>query len=393
MKRENISEVIENINPKYVEEATEYKGKKLSHRMMWYKWGAAAACLILLVLGGIKVLPLLPESLALQLKYKHQIMRAESYIEWPWEYKTNAEKYHTLRYDGREYDIKNINPVSEAVLEECLGMGEAEGIDSYTETKHTEVFEVYKISGVSEQKLVAAGRNGEYYVYRINGVEKPVTFGELMQVYGLQENLEFSRYQICEGYKGKGYYDLLNDDYIWQILSGCETALLDDSVDSFDRSNRNYLSFTATSDALGVYKRVVYISEDGYIATNVFDYSHIYFIGTDAAGKIIEYAKNNAIKGEAEAYELTVAGEVAEIGDGYVLLDDSVLCRRKADGTVYKIATNDFRMQRCIEFAGIKTGDLVVVNYKGEISPSNEVNGAYSMSRGTLVDGDLAVPE
>lgn len=391
MKRENISEVIENIDSKYVEEATEYKGKKASYRMTWYKWGVAAACLVLLVLGGIKII--LPGLLSSQLKYKHQIMGAESAIEWPWEYKTMAEKYHTLRYDGREYNIKNMNPVSEAVLEERLGTGEAEGVDSYTETKYTEAFEVYKISGVSEQKLVAAGRNGEYYVYRINGVEKPATFGELMQIYGLQENLEFSSYQICEGYKGKGYYDLFNDDYIWQILSGCETALLDDSVDSFDRSNRNYLSFTATSDALGVYKRVVYISEDGCFATNVFDYSHIYFIGTDAAGKIIEYAKNNAIKGEAEAYELTVAGEVAEIGDGYVLLDDSVLCRRKADGTVYKIATNDFRMQRCIEFAGIKTGDLVVVNYKGEISPSNEVNGAYSMSRGTLVDGDLAVPE
>ena len=391
MKRENISEVIENIDSKYVEEATEYKGKKASYRMTWYKWGVAAACLVLLVLGGIKII--LPGLLTSQFKYKHQIMGAESAIEWPWEYKTMAEKYHTLRYDSREYGIKNMNPVSEAVLAERLGTGEAEGVDSYTETKYTEAFEVYKISGVSEQKLVAAGRNGEYYVYRINGVEKPATFGELMQIYGLQENLEFSSYQICEGYKGKGYYDLFNDDYIWQILSGCETALLDDSVDSFDRSNRNYLSFTATSDALGVYKRVVYISEDGCFATNVFDYSHIYFIGTDAAGKIIEYAKNNAIKGEAEAYELTVAGEVVEIGDGYVLLDDSVLCRRKADGTVYKIATNDFRMQRCIEFAGIKTGDLVVVNYKGEISPSNEVNGAYSMSRGTLVDGALAIPE
>ncbi len=393
MKRENISEVIENINPKYVEEATEYKGKKQSYRMTWYKWGAAAACLILLVLGGSKVLPLLPESLASQLKYKHQIMGAESYIEWPWEYKTMAEKYHTLRYDGREYGIKNMNPVPETVFAEQLGTGVAEGVDSYTETKYTEEFEIYKISGVSEQKLVAAGRDGEYYVYRISTAEKPTTFGELMQVYGLRENLAFSHYQICEGYKGKGYYDLLDDAYIWEILSECEAAPLDDTADSFDRSNRNYLSFTATSDALGVYKRVVYISEDGYFATNVFDYSHIYFIGTDAAGKIIEYAKNNAIKGESEVYALTVSGEIVEIGDGYVLLDDSVLCRRKADGTVYKIATNDFRMQRCIEFAGIKTGDLVVVNYKGEISPSNEVNGAYSMSRGTLVDGDLAVPE
>ena len=108
MKRENISEVIENIDAKYVEEATEYKGKKASYRMTWYKWGVAAACLVLLVLGGIKII--LPGLLTSQFKYKYQIMGAESYIEWPWEYKTMAEKYHTLRYDSREYGIKNMNP-------------------------------------------------------------------------------------------------------------------------------------------------------------------------------------------------------------------------------------------------------------------------------------------
>lgn len=101
-----------NINPKYVEEASDYKGKeKTSYRKNWYKWGVAAACFILLVLGGISILPLLSGPLSSQLKYKHQIMGAESAIEWPWEYKTMAEKYHTLRYDSREYGIKNVNPV------------------------------------------------------------------------------------------------------------------------------------------------------------------------------------------------------------------------------------------------------------------------------------------
>ena len=79
MKRENISEVIENIDSKYVEEATEYKGKKASYRMTWYKWGVAAACLVLLVLGGIKII--LPGLLTSQFKYKHQIMGAESYAK------------------------------------------------------------------------------------------------------------------------------------------------------------------------------------------------------------------------------------------------------------------------------------------------------------------------
>ena len=181
--------------------------------------------------------------------------------------------------------------------------------------------------------------------------------------------------------------------YIWQILLDCKDAPLDDSVDSFDRSSRNYLSFTATSDELGVYKRVVYISEDGYFATNIFDYSHIYFIGADAAGKIIEYAKQNSVEGAAEAYEQTVSGTLVEIGEDYVLVDDSVLCRKKEDGTVYKIYTNDIRMKRCVEVAGSKVGDIVVVKYDGEISDSNEITEAYSMDKGRLIDGSVAVPE
>ena len=184
-----------------------------------------------------------------------------------------------------------------------------------------------------------------------------------------------------------------DDAYIWQILSECETAPVDDSVDSFDRSNRNYLSFTATSDKLGVYKRVVYISEDGYFATNIFDYSHVYFIGTDAAGKIIAYAKQNSEEASAEPYELTVAGTLIEIGEDYVLVDDSVLCRNKKDGTVYKIYTNDIRMKRCVEVAGRKVRDIVVIKYNGEISASNEITGAYSMDKGYLQDGSVAVPE
>lgn len=393
MKREKISEVMENINAKYVEEAATYAGKNRAVKKgIWYKWSAVAACVALVVIGGIKLIPSLLRDNA-DGKYIHQIAGMESYMEWPWEYKTLGEKYQTVNYDGKEYGIKSLRQITTNSLGESLGIGEAEGVDSYTDKIYTESFEVYQISGVSEEKLIAAGKNGEFYVYRLREVEKPATFGELMQVYGLSENLEFYRYQVCEGYKGKGYYNLEDDAYIWQILSECSDAPLDNAVDSFDRSNRNYLSFTATSDELGVYKRVVYISEDGYFATNIFDYSHIYFIGADAAGKIIEYAKQNSEEGAAEAYEQTVSGTLVEIGEDYVLVDDSVLCRKKEDGTVYKIYTNDIRMKRCVEVAGSEVGDIVVVKYDGEISDSNEISGAYSMDKGKLIDGSVAVPE
>ena len=212
-------------------------------------------------------------------------------------------------------------------------------------------------------------------------------------MYGLTQTLEFNRFTKYEGYDDKGYFSLNSDEYIWQILSGCRDAQLDNQSDSFDRSNRNYLTFTATSDSLGVYKRVVYISEDGYFATNILNYSCSYFIGTDAAGKIIEYALNNSDKAEFSPYALTISGTLVEIGNGYVLIDDTVLCKNAEDGTVYKVYTNDLRVLRCIEYASIRVGDTVVVKYDGEISESNEVTVAYSMYKGTLEDGDLLIEE
>ena len=85
-----------------------------------------------------------------------------------------------------------------------------------------------------------------------------------------------------------------NDEKIWRILYGCGDAKLDDTIDFFERENRRCLAFTATSEALGVYNRVIYISEDGYFATNIFDYEYSYFIGKEAAGQIISYVQKHS---------------------------------------------------------------------------------------------------
>lgn len=53
MKREKISETIENINPKYIDEATEYTGvAKITPKKVWYKWAAVAACFALVLAIG-----------------------------------------------------------------------------------------------------------------------------------------------------------------------------------------------------------------------------------------------------------------------------------------------------------------------------------------------------
>ena len=62
MKRKSISETIDNINPKYIDEATEYTGaEEITHRNAWYKrvlpMAAAFACVCLVVAVSAFVLP------------------------------------------------------------------------------------------------------------------------------------------------------------------------------------------------------------------------------------------------------------------------------------------------------------------------------------------------
>lgn len=395
MRKRKVSEIIGNINQKYVDEAAAYTGiEKHDRPYARKKWSGLAASFALLVLAGAAILPaVLKGSEADSAKYKYYISGAERDMEWPWEYKTDSEKYQTIEFNGNAYSIKNLNSIDTELLGDALGTCKAEGIDPYTGKKYTETFEVRKINDVSEERLVAAGNDNGFYVYRLNEETTPATFGEMIELYGLTQNLQFNHYTVCEGYDEKGYFTVNDDAYIWQILSECRDARLYSETDVFDGSNRNYLTFTATSDALGVYKGAVYISEDGYFATNIFDYSYIYFIGEEAAGKIINYVKNNSAKAAFEPYELTIAGTLTEIGDGYVLIDDRVLCTNEEDGAVYKIYTGDIRMRRCIECTDMKVGDTVAVKYRGNISDGNEIGSAYSMYKGTLVDGGLAVPE
>ena len=56
MRKNRISETIGNINQKYVNEATAYTGEvRVAHRPIWMKWGAIAACFILVAAFSIGI--------------------------------------------------------------------------------------------------------------------------------------------------------------------------------------------------------------------------------------------------------------------------------------------------------------------------------------------------
>ena len=270
-------------------------------------------------------------------------------------------------------------------IDSCI----AEGLDPDTGEKYTETFEVRKIHGISEELMIAAGNEDGFYVYAADESTAPDTLGKLLELYGLSQNIELNYVTKCENYEEKEELLLDNDDEIWQILAGRSDAKLDNTSDFFERENRIYLAFTATSETLGVYNRVIYISEDGYFATNILDYEYSYFIGKEAAGQIIRYVQKHSTETKSSSSAPTISGTVTEIGDGYMIVDNTALCRSPKAGKEYKVYTDDIRVKRWIESGEIKTGDLVAVEYEGEISGSCEVTGAYSIFTGTLEENDI----
>ena len=55
MKKERISDILENINTKYIDEATLYTGKTQKLRFNAVKWGAVAACLSLALVAAFAI--------------------------------------------------------------------------------------------------------------------------------------------------------------------------------------------------------------------------------------------------------------------------------------------------------------------------------------------------
>lgn len=356
MRRKRISETIGNINEKYVEEATAYTGGKIVRHGGWLKWVVIAASCAAVLLAGILLLPQLSGGKTnsvllggLLRPYREvKISGGESglYV-WPWEDRTICEKYLSMTLDGRKYVSRAgaVNrPLSEEVLGEVIGNCEAEGYDDYTDKVYHQNFEVRRILGVSEERLVAVDMEGEFYVFMHDEYDPPATFGELLENCNLAENLKFSCFTLCEGMNEKGYFRLENDDAIWQILSGCQAAERVDD-DSWNRGDRNYISFTATSETLGAYKKAFYVTEDGYVWTNVFNWAYLYHIGEEAAGQIIEYATENGSEAEIEPYTQSLAGAVVEIGEDYILVDDSILCEDSEDGMVFRVPADDQRIR------------------------------------------------
>lgn len=395
MRGNDFLDKMELIDPAYIEAADVKPTKKKNN---WIRWGAVAACLSIAFLAGFFALrtdnntfPVSFGGITRDYKKDLSITADESAIEWSWEYKTISEQYTNIILDGKKF-ISRGKTIDASLLGEIIGNYNVIGFDFLTEKEYEMLSEVRCINNISEQKMVAVNLGGEFYVFQYSEYNPPANFGELLDLYSLAQSLSFERFTSSDDSSDKEY--LLDDDQsIWDILNTCRDAKF--IKDNNTWNPQKYISFTATSDVLGVYKRVFYVTSDGYIKTNIFDFGYTFEIGTDAANQIISYAKDNSTECAVEPYTYSLAGTLTQITDEFIFVDDSILCSNQSEGMVFKIPADDLRISRHIDIEQIGVGDIVVVNFTGNIDTAagNIVEGAYSLSKAAISNGEVFVNE
>ena len=395
MKTPRIANAIGHIDDDLVAGAAECK----KNRNHWLKWGSLAACFAVIVIVGAAILPSLfrenvtPEGT--DGRYKDfSIQASESAIVWPWEYQTVYEKYRNVEIDGIEYHGKG-RAVSEAWIGERIGNYTVVGYDEVNNgKKYSAEFETYALKDIAQSQFIAVKMEDSYYVFQNDEYAPPNTLGELMDAVNLSEVVELQRFSEEDNSPDSKHFALSSDDYVWEVLSECRNAhFVEDQT--WTVGDRSYLSFTITSEALGVYKVALYVTEDGYLWTNAFNWQYLFNIGEDAASRIIHYAKENSTEVEYEPYRNSVAGTIIKITEEYILVDDSILCKNPADGITYKVLLNDLRISRYVDYGIVKVGDTVQISYEGEIDETsgNTIAGAISVFKATISDGDVLIPE
>ena len=399
MKIPKIANAVGYIDDDLIKAAGE--NKSTTKRKSWVKWGAVAACVSLCIALGAIFLPFVIDKISHgdntpegpSDRYKNvQIGTSEIAIVWPWEYKTVYEKYTCLNMNGAGYQSKGRAVSSNNVVAK-IGTFAVRGIDNYDNKskEYSENFEVYSLKYADKVKYVAVKMEENYYVFENATANPPGTLGELFALIDFPNAIKLNRFFVNNDGTEKEYYSLSNGDYVWEVLAKCgDAAFLKD--DSYKKSSE-YLSFTITSETLGVYKVVMYITADGYLETNMFGNRYLFFIGENASGKIIDYAKKNSEKAVFEPYLNSVVGKITNITDKYITINDSVLCNNPSDGIEYKISMQDLRISRYVELNQIAKGSIVCVQYSGEIGEGNIVEGVTNIMRARISANGVEVPE
>ena len=217
---------------------------------------------------------------------------AEIASEVPWAQAPCAFQYPSLSYGGADYTNTG-KPIDVSFVGEALGTAEAVGYDGYTDTEHADPFPVYAIGGVETECAVAATlTDGNTYAY-VNAEYTPATLGQFIADLDLKNKLT-----VGEGYAwtrdGDGNnifrkYADFDDALLWERLLTDEN-LKNEPADAWDPER---IGFSVNVPALGIVNKGLWLTEGGYMVTNLLETAKCFYVGPDAVNAFIDFMRAN----------------------------------------------------------------------------------------------------
>ena len=306
---------------------------------------------------------------------ENHYMSTENWIEWGWEEMTDTERYTEMEFDGKTYSMMG---TVKNYLGEWLASGEAYGYDfNEGNTRHSSPCEIYALTFSPTHHVVAVQFTGQSEVYRYEWkkpYDPPATFGELLSDYNLplseMISLTSPGYQTADtSWPSKYALSDADSDAIWEILKECENAPLNRNY-NYRYNARTDISFSITSEILGIQGRPFVVNQDGYILANLEQYAYKFYIGADTAQEIIDYVLTHMTGPVPPAQPYEIVGVVTEIGDGYIKVDDSIMMKDPSEGLVFTITTEKKQLSRVVKHL-LQVGSHVAVSYDGRVNEEN----------------------
>lgn len=215
-----------------------------------------------------------------------------------WDTLSIIEQYSGVDLDGIRYTSRKTK-ISADMLLDKIGNYTANGTDMINDVKYTKNAEVYSVKNISSECAVAVKLEGmeEYYVY-VNPYYHPETLGEFIDDLNLKEQLSFGTvtYNYSE-IKGNTYIDerveftTVDDEVIWQKLLG-DTKLKNIKSDDIHYGGAT-INISVNVDLLGYENIGIWITNDGYMHTNILDSAKVFNIGKEKVTEVTDYLLDN----------------------------------------------------------------------------------------------------
>lgn len=433
MNTDDILDAFNEIDDTCIKNAREPK-KKISRKALWISAGAvAAACLaVVLLLPSVSHLiqhgalcdchpdyqitptPAVSKETSLGIAYAGDfrernnsgISCKEAAWEWPWEYNFICYQYPVVKYNNITYRSRTSHTgdtVSEVWIGDKLAdvvanVGYTQEFINATSAPRTINCELFELKGVATDRFLAVKYEGHenYYVFMQDQLNPPATLGDLITSLNLTETFPLTSVSFTANGSDRCSLSEADSLTLWELFlthAECGTITTDFAVETLSLG-KNVMTFTIKAEALGLYNRAWTLTSGGYLRTNIEDYGYYYNLGEAAVNEIKEFVLSHK-KDPLPKQDFSLIGEVTEITDTYIKVDDTLCMKNPSDGLEFTVELNDLRLERYVACDRLKVGDHVWIRHTGTDSDSpTHITTAYELSIGRIDEnGTIYVPE